>query len=166
MASTGNRAATAPTITQVPLPAAVRSESGLTRIDYSDAHLVTGPGVGDGTAEEWVRDMLAGAPLPLRRGLPPGWFLLGLHHGPASSPQHVLGWPIRESTADRVVLAAASRLGMPAELVLQRADDGWVFATLVRHDNAAMARLWAAIAGLHRRVVRQLLRSATRRRQD
>jgi hypothetical protein len=52
---------------------------------------------------------------------------------------------------------------MPAELVFAREGDGWLFATLVQHDNAVMSAVWRAIARVHRRVVRHLLRSAATR---
>jgi hypothetical protein len=153
----------APVVTLAPLPARVRAASRLARIDYADAHRVTHRDAAQWTPECWLRAMLDDAPPWLRRALPGGWLLLGLRHGPAKSAQHVLGWPIRESDADHIVLAATSRLGMPAELVLTRDGDAWLFATLVEHDNAAMAGIWRAIAEPHRRVVRHLLRSAATR---
>ena len=151
------------TVTEVALPDRVRDGTQLRRIDYSDAHLVRAPGATQVSAEQWMREMLEHAPAPLRQQLPRGWFLLGLRHGPLGSAGHVLGWPITDVRDDRVVLGARSRLGMPAELVLARTDGGWVFATLIEHDNPAMSLLWRALAEPHRRVVRHLLRSAAAR---
>jgi hypothetical protein len=80
------------------------------------------------------------------------------------SPSHVLGWPIRHTTDDVIVLGARSWLGMPAELVFARQGKAWLFVTLVQHDNRFMSALWWAIAARHRRVVQYLLRSAAARR--
>ena len=152
-----------PTVTEVDLPYALRAVSRLARVDYCDAHRVTGSTGAGASPEAWLREMLENAPTWLRIGLPPGWSLLGLRHGAPRSPQYVLGWPIQESTPDRIVLAAQSRVGMPAELVLARDGEDWVFATLIEHDNAAVARLWRGIAGAHRQIVRHLLRAAAQR---
>ena len=115
------------------------------------------------TAERWLRVMLDRSAPWFRYTAHPAWELLGLRHASRTSPSHVLGWPVAESTPDRVVLAARSRTGMPAELMLVRDGDDWVFATLVRFDNRAMRGLWRVIAGTHRTIVRRLLRSAAHR---
>ena len=149
-------------LTETPLPDWVRDGTALKRIDYSDTFRLPDTGT-TMTAEQWAREVLEHASEPLRRSLPRGWFVLGLRHGSTRSPHHVLGWPIRDSRDDRIVLGATSRIGMPAELVLARDGDAWLFATLVEHDNRAVAALWRAISARHRDVVRHLLRSAAGR---
>jgi hypothetical protein len=167
MTQTGSDAGSTPVLNEVPLPARLRADTGLDRIDYSDAHLVEAVAASSEISpEQWAREVLECAPSALRRMLPPGWFLLGLRQGSSRSSQHVLGWPIRENTAERIVLTSQSRLGMPAELVFAREGDAWLFATLVQHDNAVMSTLWRAIAKSHRRIVRYLLRSAAARVTD
>jgi hypothetical protein len=151
-------------LTEVALPARLRADTGLERIDYSDTYLVEYVAASqEMSPEQWAREVLERAPSALRRMLPPGWFLLGLRQGSIGSSQHVLGWPIRQNTAERIVLTSQSRLGMPAELVFARDGEAWLFATLVQHDNAIMSTLWRAIARSHRRIVRYLLLSAANR---
>ncbi len=159
-----HRASVESTVTAAPLPGWVREATELDRIDYCDCFLVQSTAARG--AEEWARDVLEGAPARLRRRLPRAWSLLGLRHGSTRSPRHVLGWPIRLNTSDLVVLSARSRIGMPAELVFARDGNGWLFATLIQHDNRVVAAMWRTIADSHRRVVRYLLRSAAGRRSD
>jgi Protein of unknown function (DUF2867) len=83
---------------------------------------------------------------------------LGLKHGPLSSPRFVLGWEVRRSTPDVLLLGAGSWLGMPAELLFERQGDELLFATLVQHRNPVMRMAWRAIEPKHRRVVTHLLR--------
>jgi hypothetical protein len=149
---------------EVPLPRWVGAATALDRIDYHDCFMVDNvPPIQHMTAEQWAREVLEHAPFPLRRKLPRGWRALGLRHGSTRSSTCVLGWPIRINTADRVVVGARSRVGMPAELVFARHGQGWILATLVQHDNPIVSTLWAVMAERHRRVVRQLLRSAAER---
>ena len=75
----------------------------------------------------------------------------------------MLGWQIRASDADFVLLGADSRVGMPAELLLATRGDGLLFATFVRHDNAIARALWASIEATHVRTVRTVLELADRR---
>lgn len=164
MSQVGSEAGVAPRLTEVPLPAWVRDGTGLDRIDYCDSYLVDDiPSVRQTSAEQWAREVLERAPTALRRRLSRGWFVLGLRHGSVRSPQHVLGWPIRQNTTERIVLGAHSRVGMPAELVFAREGDAWLFATLIQHDNRIVSAVWRTIAEPHRRVVRYLLRSAATR---
>ena len=78
------------------------------------------------------------------------------------SDRSVLGWPIRASDPDFVLLGAESRVGMPGELLLRREDDGLLFATFVRHDNPLVRALWARVVPGHVRTVRTLLERASR----
>jgi hypothetical protein len=118
---------------------------------------------GERDAEAWSRLVLEQAPAPLRTSLPAGWASLGLRHGPLDSPEHVLGWPIRERNEDHILLGADSRLGMPAELLFARWRDELLFATVIRFDRSAMRAVWAGTERVHRRIVRTLLTRAVER---
>jgi hypothetical protein len=81
--------------------------------------------------------------------------------GPLHSEGYVLGWAIRRSTPDVVLLGGTSRLGMQAELLVERRDGELLFATLVQFDNAGTRTLWTtAIEGPHLKVVRYVLEQA------
>jgi hypothetical protein len=99
----------------------------------------------------------------MRRALPWGWLALGLRLGSTRSDRYVLGWEVRRSSPNYVLLGASSRIGMPAELLLKRQQDKLLFATFVRHENANVRAAWAAIEPGHRPVVRYVLVQASRR---
>ncbi len=152
-------------VRQIILPADSRALSTLARVDYTDA-FAADPGLGparDRTPEQWARAMIEGAPASMRRQLRRSWQLLGLRLGPARSAQRVLGWEIRRSTPDFVLLGAGSRIGMPAELLFRRDRDGLLFATFVQQRNPLARLLWARVTPVHQRIVHSLLtRAATR----
>ena len=157
----GDRHAEAPgRVGQTGLPAGTREIATLARIDYEDAFLV-GTGLAqDRTAEQWAREILEGAPVSTRHALTRGWSGLGLRLGPAQSDRHVLGWEIRRSDPDVVLLGARGRLGLSGELIFQRSPRGLLYATVVQLDNRVARGLWAAIESRHLRVVQDLLARA------
>jgi hypothetical protein len=129
----------------------------LARVDYQDRFAVEIGPTGHRTAEEWMRAMIDGAPLKLRWMLVSTWLALGLKLGPPWSPDRVLGWEVRSSTPDRVLVGAGSRYGMPAELLLERQESSLVMATFMQHDNAFARALWSVVAPRHQRVVPYVL---------
>jgi len=148
-------------VRQVALPPAARARCTLSHIDYEDAFLVeTGPGQGR-TGEQWARAVLEEAPIVMRSALPWAWFALGLQQGSTRSDRRVLGWEVRRSTPDFVLLAASSRLGMPAELLFERRQHTLLFATFVQHNNHIARAVWAGVAPGHRQVVGYLLEQAS-----
>ena len=147
-------------VRQTALPAGTRELSTLAHIDYQDAFLVETGLALDRTAEQWAREVLEGAPVSTRRALSRGWSGLGLRLGPARSDRHVLGWEIRRSDPDAVLLGARGRLGLCGELIFQRSPRGLLYATVVQLDNRVARGLWAAIESRHRRVVQGLLERA------
>ncbi len=149
-----------PRARQVDVPPAARASSALPRLDYADAFLVECPPAPDRTAEQWARATLEGAPAAMRNRLRWGWFALGLKLGPPDAAELVLGWPVRRSTPDSVRLGAGSRLGMPAELYVERGADTLLIATLVHQRNPLARALWASVAPRHRQVVPSLLERA------
>jgi hypothetical protein len=130
----------------------------LSHIDYADAFVIETENAGDRTAEQWARAILEGAPLAVRTQLVSGWSSLGLKLGRAG----VLGWPVQRSTPGFVLLGAGSRIGMPAELLLERRRGALLFCTFVQHDNAVARAVWAGVEPVHVPVVRRVLGHAAR----
>jgi hypothetical protein len=142
-------------VRQVAVPAAVRALSTLDRVDYADAFRVEVEDVRSRTAEEWARAVLEDAPLAVRGQLLSGWSSLGLKIGGGS----VLGWHVRSSTPDVLLLGAGSRIGMPGELLFKRERRGLLFATFVRQGNPMARALWGRVERVHVATVRRLLGS-------
>jgi hypothetical protein len=161
MTATRQRHTTAPTVRQISLPEDARALSTLPRIDYEDAFRVTA-GI-DVTPEQWVRAMLEGAPARVRARLWLGWTALGLRLGPPWSTHRVLGWKVKHSDPDFVLLTADSWLGLRGRLLLRTEPGGLLFATFVQLSNPAVRALWAAITPHHQHVVGAVLTHAVRR---
>ena len=161
MTATRERRPTSVTVRQIALPPDARALSTLSGIDYEDAFAVTAEV--QHTAEEWVRAVLYDAPPRVRRRLRLGWTALGLNLGPPWSSDRVLGWKVKHSDPDFVLLAADSWLGFRGELLFGREPGRLLFATLVEQTNPAVRVLWAAITNRHQHVVRSLLTHAAGR---
>jgi hypothetical protein len=149
-------------VRQVDLPSSARALSTLARIDYCDAFLFDVGSTHDESAEELIREILEGAPLAVRAQLLSGWSAIGLKVGNTSEPS-VLGWEVRRTAPDHVLLGAESRIGMPGELLLKKDDDALLFATFVAQRNLIARAVWAVTAPVHVRVVRDILDQASRR---
>jgi len=154
------RADEPPTVRQVSIPPAARAVSTLSRVDYADGFLLRMDPADSRTAEQWARATLEDTPISTQRALRRGWFALGLKLGQAAAERAVLGWEIRRSDPDSLLLAAGSRIGMPAELVFQRERDTLLLATFVEHRNPIARALWAMVAPSHRQIVPRLLKRA------
>ena len=153
-------------VREVAVLPAVRKQSGLEYVDYTDAFLIEPGLAADETPEQWARAFFEGAPALLRTMLRRGWASLGLRIGPADSEDRVFGWPVRRSTRDVLLLGAESRHGMPAELLFMRHQNALLFATLIHHQNAGVRARWAGVAPMHRRIVRFMLERASARRAE
>jgi len=151
-------------VRQVDLPSSARALSTLARIDYCDAFLfdVGSAHDEDESAEELIREILEGAPLAARTQLLSGWSAIGLKVG-TTSERSVLGWEVRRTVPDHVLLGAESRIGMPGELLLKKEDDALLFATFVAQRNLIARAVWAVTEQVHVRVVRDILVQASRR---
>ncbi len=148
---------------QVAVPPAARALSTLSHIDYEDAFLVDTSSAEDRTGEQWARAIFEDAPMIVRSALRSGWSSLGLRLDFRRSERFVLGWEVRRSTPGFVLLAASSRIGMPAELLFKRQQHRLLFATFVQHENPIARAVWAAVDPVHRPVVRYVLEHASRR---
>jgi hypothetical protein len=149
-------------VRQVDVPAAARALSTLPRIDYCDAFLFDVGPTHDECAEDLIREVLEGAPLAVRTQLLSGWSAIGLKVS-SGSEGSILGWDVRRSVPDHVLLGAGSRIGMPAELLLKKDDGALLFATFVAQRNLIARGVWAATEPIHVRVVRDILDHAGRR---
>jgi len=148
-------------VSEIRLPGDARALSTFSRLDYADAFLIASDV--RRTPQEWSRAVLQDAPLAVQTRLVSGWTALGLKLGPPGSSGRVLGWAVRRSAPDYLVLAADGRLGLNGELLFRSEPRGLLFATFVQHNNPCARRAWAAITPTHRRVVRSLLTHAARR---
>ena len=148
---------------QVPVPPKVRALSALAPVDYEDAFVIEIDGAQERTAEQWARTILEGTPLRLRATLVASWLALGLKLGSPWEPRHLLGWPVRRSTPDFVLLGAGSWIGMAGEIYLKREERALVLGTFVRHENPLARALWARVTPGHQRTVRHVLDQAARR---
>jgi hypothetical protein len=149
-------------VRQVDLPSSARTLSTLGRIDYCDAFLFDVGSTHDESAEELIRDILEGAPLAVRTQLLSGWSAIGLKVG-TSSQRSVLGWEVRRTVPEHVLLGADSRIGMPGELLLKKDRGALLFATFVAQRNPLARALWAVVEPVHVRIVRDILEQASQR---
>jgi hypothetical protein len=150
-------------VRQIAVPPAARALSTLAHIDYEDAFVVDVGAAPERTAEQWARAVLEDASIVVRTALVLGWSSLGLRLGAPWSDRFVLGWEVRCSTPKFVLLAAGSRVGMPAELLFKRQQDTLLFATFVQWENLLARAAWSGTEPVHRLVVRQILEQARRR---
>jgi hypothetical protein len=144
-------------VRQIAVAPEVLALGTLSRVDYADAFVVDVGDVGQRTAEQWARAVLEGAPASVRRTLTAGWGAIGLKLGGVGVEGFVLGWQIRRSTPDEVILGAASRIGMPAELLIKRERETLLFSTFVQHDNRMARTVWAGVERVHVPIVRRVL---------
>jgi hypothetical protein len=149
-------------VRQIAVAPEVLALSTLSRVDYADAFMVDVDAVRERTAEQWARAVLEGAPAPVRRTLTSGWDALGLKLGGEGVEGFVLGWQIRRSTPDEVILGADSRIGMPAELLVKREPQALLFSTFVQHDNRMARTVWAGVEPVHVPIVRRVLARVAR----
>lgn len=146
-------------VRQIETSPAARSQCTLRRIDYEDTFLVATTSIADRTAAQWARSVLEGATASTRRALRTGWTALGLRLGPTDAADHVLGWPVRRSSPDQLLLGADGRFGLSGQLLFERTPDGLLFATFVHLDNPVAKAVWAGVTPTHQRTVRRLLTS-------
>ncbi len=128
--------------------------------DYADVFEVPLPQGDSRTAEETFRDAVGhgsggGVVLWIHR------HVLRFRLGPASSPDHIIGWTIARSDPDELVLRARGPL-MHGELTLQRHDDRRAsLTTRVQYCRRLTARaVWAVVGPLHRVVAPRLMARA------
>ena len=132
---------------------------GQGRWDYADAFEVRVRERDRRSAEQWARAALEQAPLPVR------WTartaqrdLLRMQLAPRSAPGHIVGWRIRTSRPDVIVLEAQSPLLRGAIVARRVEPTRLVVSTYIFYSRPRSARaVWAVVAPVHRKVVRYLL---------
>jgi hypothetical protein len=150
-------------VRQIAVPPTARALSTLSHIDYADAFLVEAVPARQWSAEQCGRAVLDGAPLAVRTNLLLGWSAIGLKPAIGGSSRSILGWEIRVSAPQFVLLGRDSLIGMPGELLFKREQDALLFCTFVQHANYVARSFWAAVEPGHVRVVRRILEDASRR---
>jgi hypothetical protein len=133
----------------------------LDHVDYTDGFRLETGLAQERTAEDWARALLEEAPAATRAKLRRGWFVLGVRLGSTEDDRLVLGWTVRRSSPDNVLLAARSLLGFEAEVLVRRERTAVVVATFMQLKNPVARAVWAAFAPQHRRVLRHLLKEAS-----
>jgi Protein of unknown function (DUF2867) len=135
------------------IPQRARELAALDRIDYADCFSVELSG--ERSPEEWVRLAADGMPA-LFSVVRVAHRALGLHLGPADSPDHVIGWDVLRSDQYEAVLGNAGMLGTPR--IVGLTSQGQVtIATLIKLNGLIGRTMWAAAAPLHRAVARYVL---------
>ena len=134
------------------------------RYDYADAFEAT-LAVPDGrSAEQWARCALEQAPRVIRIVIIVAQrVLLRLQLEGHSDPQHVLGWRIVASEPDVITLAAHGPLVRAVIVGRRSASTAVQIKTFIFFERRLGQLVWAAVAPLHRRVARLLLRRAAGR---
>lgn len=139
------------------VPERSRALNDLGRVDYEDAFAARLADSGVRSPEQWARAMFEEAPAGVRSGLVAAWTAIGTRLGPRPSPDHVLGWQIARLTGDACVLAAGSRVGNAARLVLLVEPGRLSFASFVTLPSRATRLLWIPTGPVHRQAVPWLL---------
>jgi hypothetical protein len=148
---------------RIAVPPVARALCTLSDIAYADAFLLeTGLAV-QCSAEQCGRVVLAGAPLATRVRLQLGWSAIGLKPAISGSSRSILGWEIRSSTNEFVLLGRDSLIGMPGELLFKHDKDSVLFCTFLQHNNVVARGIWASIETTHVRIVRDLLEQSRHR---
>jgi hypothetical protein len=146
-------------VRRLPVPTEIRELSTLARVDYADTFLVDVGASPQRSALEWARAVLDDAPLGTRTRLLAGWSALGLKLA-VTDPAAMLGWRVRRTAPDHVLLFADGRLGLSGQLLFMCAPGELWFATFVRLDGRASRLAWAGVERVHDPVVRSLLAHA------
>ena len=125
--------------------------------DYADCFRVAAiPGQ---TAADWAGAALGGADGPFSRVVWQGILGFDLSSG---TPGTLVGWPIREDSAERFVLETGGRL-MAGRMVFELVDDQVRWTTSLRFHGWAGRLVWASVGPAHRRIAPRCLNDADRR---
>ncbi|AGZ39582.1 hypothetical protein [Actinoplanes friuliensis] len=143
------------TVRTADVPDAVLALAGLDPIHYAEAFRFETPAIR--SPLEWSRLILEGAPPIKRLQMRAVWTGLGIRLAMPFSSGQVLGWRIRQSGADAVVLGVRAAIGLTARLVI-RAEPGQVTQSmLVRIDRDRARGVWDRLAPRHRHFLTELL---------
>ena len=104
--------------------------------------------------------ILEGAPLSKRLQMAGVWTALGIRLALPGTRGQVLGWRIRHSDADAVVLGVHAVVGLTARVVIKVEQQHVSHSMVVRYDRAVGRSIWSRMAEGHHRFVRALLSRA------
>jgi hypothetical protein len=141
------------------------TETPAPRSNYADAFEVTVDESDARTAEEVMRTGLSKvAPVRFSALLMAHRHMLGFRLGPASAPDHAMGWRVVTSEPDLCRLEADGPR-MAGTMVLRRVDPVTMrLTTFVRYRQPIARIIWAIAGPIHRRAAPQLMElSATPR---
>lgn len=117
------------------------------------------------SSEEWARAAWEDAPAPLRWFMVAGWrFVLGLHLGPRSSPDHILGWQIFERDPNTTACQLHSGF-LAAVNIFHRAEGRFIWSTFVTYDRPIARVIWLPVSVIHRLLARLALRRVANSRR-
>jgi hypothetical protein len=133
----------------------VQARAALAPIHYREAFAISTDA--HRRPEDWARLMLEGAQPRKRRAMLRTWALLGVKLADLTADGQVLGWTVRHSDDDVVVLEVTARIGLTARLVLATNERTLVQAMVVRYDRRLGRLTWLAVAPLHRSFICGLL---------
>lgn len=143
---------------------ALRALTTLAMIDYDNAVVERIDLDAGRTAEQWARAILEDAPAATRADLTTAWTRLGLQLGPDGADGYVLGWHVRDSAPDYVLLGADSRRGLRAELLVRIRAIALTFASFIQLGNDDARARWATVEEMHPKLMRRLLEEAVARK--
>ena len=139
------------------IPEAIRRLDTLASPDYVDLFTATTSRAADKSPEEWARAALENT--PTGRSAPLVWRRLGLHLGPAPSPDCVQGWKIADRGEDWIRIETTSWF-ITAHAVVHVDDRHVSVALFLRYDRPIAAVIWPPVSVMHRRAVPVMLDQA------
>ncbi|MGH8883335.1 MAG: hypothetical protein ACRD0P_39345 [Stackebrandtia sp.] len=142
---------------QYDIPESTTSRRVLGDYDYADKFVLPTAAAELGSPEQWAWaafDDVAGA-----QGRFLWRWVLGLRLARRSAPGHIAGWKIADRGDGWVTVAARSWM-LTGNLLVEVEKDSVSVSTFVRFERAIGSRVWAALAGMHRRVAPGLLPDA------
>lgn len=139
----------------ITMPAGVAELAALDPVDYHEAFAFETDSVR--RPENWARLILENAPLVKRAVMLSAWTGLGVRLAALGSDGQVLGWRIRHSGPEAVVLGMQAAIGITARIVIQVDHQRVVHAMLIRYDRSIARPVWRMVAPRHRRFIGALL---------
>lgn len=141
-------------------PVSPEPPAGHDTYDYADRFEIPLRVDDDRTAEQVFMAGLQGAPPALRRAvLLVHRHILGFRLGPASSPEHVLGWQIVTREPHAMTLETSGPL-MGGVLVARRTPTAALLDTFVYYRRPSARVIWTCISPIHRAVAPYLMNRA------
>jgi hypothetical protein len=148
-----------PAVCRVEVPAETRAIDTLADPNYAVSFAA--PANSTRTPEQWARAVFEATSAGMRWYLFIGWRCgLGLKLAPRSSPDHIAGWRILDSTSQAIIIEAESPLLVAHNVT--RVNDGCInLTTFGRYERRLGRFVWSVAAPLHVRTLPHLMRRAS-----